>query len=184
MNYAQDNSQTVYRLWAIGLGVAIVVVTICGSLGLVWMRQQVTAVAAATSRLQFEISEAERESAGLDARLARALSPQYLATSLPEGLRPSSGNQIVWSVRPQPLAPVPGFDDAALVASSQPQRPAVRAGSAMAATTAPAAPARSRSHLVTTSQASEAPAQEAPLTVTFDLALLGSQSQQGATARR
>lgn len=186
MYHEQDNSQTVYRLWAIALGVAIVVVTICGSLALVWMRQQVSVMAASASRLQLQIAEAERESAGLDARLARALSPQFLATRLPEGLRPSSGNQIVWSGRPQQLAPAPGFDNAALLAGTP--RPAVRAGSAVAATTAPAVPSRAaqgRSHLVDTSgSAAPAAVQETPFTVTFDQALLGVQPQAGASARR
>lgn len=188
MNNTQDNRQSVYRLWAIGLGVTIVVVTICGSLGLVWMRQQVSAAATSVSRLQTQIVEAERESAGLDARLARALSPGNLAASLPEGLRPSSGEQIVWSVRARPLAPAQGFEDTTLVAAAEPARQPARAGSLVARQSAPVAPGtgtQSRSHLVSVSQPGAAPVAETPLTVTFDYpAQRGVQPRQGATARR
>lgn len=185
MHYSQDNSQNVYRLWAFVLGGAIVVVTICGSLALVWMRQQVSVMATTAYSLELQIADAERTGAGLETRLARALSPQHLASRLPEGLRPSSGNQIVWSGRPQSLVPAGGFDSATMLAEATPR--AARAGSVVAATTPPVTPShtsQSRSHLVRTTSPAATVQEEAPLTVTFNLAPPGAQSQAGASARR
>lgn len=203
MTYEQDNSLTAYRLGAIVLGVAIVVVTICGSLGLVWMRQQVSGMATNASRLQTQIAESERFSAGLQARLARALSPQYLSSRLPQGLRPSASEQIVWSARPQQLSPVAGFGDGTMIASAT--VPPSQASGGMAAAIAGAAHATaaatvattasavaavstagSGNSLVETPQAARAAAQrtDASASVTFDLALLGDQARSGAAVRR
>lgn len=210
MNYEQDNSLTYYRLGAIFLGAAIVVVTIGGSLGLVWMRQQAYSMAGNTAQLQSKIAEAERFSSGLEVRIARALTPQSLSARLPQGLRPTVREQIVWSAPPRALSPVEGFENGTMVAALVPQAAPVRAGSAVAAQTAPISAqsrqpvrqqaqqaqqvqvaqqtrqAQAGSSLVTTPAGSTpaVAAQSGSTTVTFDLALLGAQTQQGASVRR
>lgn len=181
MTYQQDNRLTMYRLGAIALGVAIVLVTICGSLGLVWMRQQSALVQAAASNLQTRIFDAERIGSGLEAQLARALSPQSLAARLPQGLRPSASEQMVWSSRPQALSPVADIPTGAMVAAN-------RNASAAASVAAVAEPSVGNSLVADEAPratvAASAYIGDAPVTVTFDPALLSGQARSWATARR
>ncbi|MGE9295327.1 MAG: hypothetical protein ACQKBV_03460 [Puniceicoccales bacterium] len=155
------------RLTAFALGFSILGVAAAGAFGVVWLRQDSAARAQATANLEQEIKHAERQNSALDARIAKAHSPQFLATRVPADLRPTNANQIVWMPRAQPLTPT-DYTDPTLPAATKPLR-APDPGAVPAPTNAPTAVA-----------AAEPSYEESPRLITFDLALINQQRSSGA----
>lgn len=140
------------RLSVITLGLLIAVVTAGGAFGVVWLRQGVAQRAQATQDLQARITQAERRESALEARIAKAHSPQYLTARSPEGLRPTQQDQIVWMPRAQPLTPM-DYVDPTLAAPAAPVRAVVDSPTPPMAVTA------------------TAPEGSTPQIISFDLAL-------------
>ncbi len=92
----QTRQLNLYKFSALALGVLILAVSAAGSLGLVWMRQQISQSARDAVRLERDIQEAERENARLAAQIARAHQPENLVAHASPALRPTSPAQVVW----------------------------------------------------------------------------------------
>lgn len=146
----------VCRFTAFTLGLLLIVVVAGGAFGVVWLRQGVAQSARETKELNTRITQAERRSAALEARIAKAHSPQYLTARAPQGLRPTHQDQIVWMPRAQPLTPA-DYTDPTLAAPAEP-----------AVETSPATPAEA---VASTTPTEPAPAEATPQIVSFDLAL-------------
>ncbi|MGE9292961.1 hypothetical protein [Ruficoccus sp. ZRK36] len=105
MHYFKDLNS--YRWLSIGLCLMILLVAVGGSLGIVWMRTQITGTAKHVAQMERDLRALDNDNATLSARMARAHNPEFLITHMPAGLRPTSGNQIVWiqaSAQPSYLA--------------------------------------------------------------------------------
>ncbi len=94
MHYFKDLNS--YRWISIGLCLAILLVAVGGSLGIVWMRTQMTGTARNVAQMEKDLRALDNDNASLSARMARAHNPEFLITHMPAGLRPTNGNQIVW----------------------------------------------------------------------------------------
>jgi predicted amidohydrolase len=94
MHYFKDLHS--YRWLSIGLCLMILLVAVGGSLGIVWMRTQMTGTAKHVAQMERDLRALENDNATLSARMARAHNPEFLIAHMPAGLRPTSGNQIVW----------------------------------------------------------------------------------------
>lgn len=166
------------RFTAFSLCLLIVGITTGGAVGVVWLRQGVARHASATQELETKIEQAERRSAALEARIAKAHSPQYLTARAPDGLRPTQSNQIVWMPRAQLLSPV-DYQDPTLPTAIE--APAVDSPVAapspvqavVAASGAPRAPVQGQRFLaqVTPESAPAVAEPSTPQLITFDLAL-------------
>ncbi|GHC11347.1 hypothetical protein [Cerasicoccus arenae] len=149
------------RFTAFTFGLLTLVVAAGGSFGVVWLRQGVAKSAQETQAIHTEITQAERQAAALEARIAKAHSPQYLTSRAPTNLRPTNPDQIVWMPRAQPLVPA-DYQDPTLPAST----PAVIAVADTARTVKPTI-----EFPATAAAAPAASAEESPLSISFDLAL-------------
>lgn len=96
MNAFYTRQLNLYKFSALALGLLILFVSAAGSLGLVWMRQQISQSARNTVQLEREIQEADRENARLAAQIARAHQPENLLANASPALRPTSSAQVVW----------------------------------------------------------------------------------------
>jgi len=94
------------RFTAMLLIVTILGVAAACGFGVVYLRQDMAGLARETVQLEQQIKQAERESAALDARIAKAHSPGFLRARVPAGLRETLPSQIVWMPRAAPLAPI------------------------------------------------------------------------------
>ncbi|MBC2595363.1 hypothetical protein H5P28_13935 [Ruficoccus amylovorans] len=94
MHYLKDLNS--YRWMSAGLCLMILLVAVGGSLGIVWMRTQTTGTAKHVAQMERDLRVLENDNATLSARMARAHNPEFLIRHMPQGLRPTSGNQIVW----------------------------------------------------------------------------------------
>ncbi len=122
------------------MGALALLVVAGGSLGVVYLRKSVVTTAQSTRAIHAEITQAERKSAALEARIARAHSPQELTDGAPAGLRPTQADQIVWMPRAQPLTPVDYVDPALpLPAPAAPAAPINHTSTAVAGAPVPAA---------------------------------------------
>ena len=157
------------RITAFALGFLILVVAVGGAFGVAWMRKGVADSAQTTAAIERNIKDAERQAAALEARIAKAHSPQYLSTRVASDLRPTDPNQMVWMPKAQPLAPSdyhdptfePSSESAAMVATN---------------TEAPRAPTQIGSSPSSDVSSEAAPANDdTPLSISFDLALINSQ---------
>lgn len=138
------------RFSAFAMGALTLLVVAGGAFGVVYLRKSVATTAKETQAIQVQITQAERQAAALDARIAKAHSPQYLTSRAPAGLRPTQGDQIVWMPRATPLRPTDYIDPALPV-----QAPA-----------APAAPINQPATAVAEAPAAES---ESPLSISFAL---------------
>lgn len=104
------NTLSSYRWISIGLCAFILLVAGAGSLGIIWMRTQISASAVNAAQLERQARAIENDNATLSARVARAHNPEFLISHMPEGLRPTESSQIIWiqaDARPAYLASTP-----------------------------------------------------------------------------
>ena len=85
-----------YRISALGLGLLILLVSVSGSIGIVWLRHKIARSAVETARLERTFAEEERAMSRVSAQIAQAESPEILLAQTPKGLRPTLEQQIVW----------------------------------------------------------------------------------------
>ncbi|WP_309383555.1 hypothetical protein [Cerasicoccus frondis] len=102
----------IYRFSAFAMGALTLLVVAGGAFGVVYLRKSVARTAQQTQAIHAEITQAERQYAALEARIAKAHSPQELTAGAPAGLRPTQASQIVWMPRAKPLQPADYIDPA------------------------------------------------------------------------
>ena len=91
--------ETLYYKQIVSLLVVLVVVTVSGCLGLLWLRQQVEHTAQATRALEVEIAKEERRLRYLDTKIAEIHQPLYLerqVSRLGLNLKPPRAEQVVY----------------------------------------------------------------------------------------
>ncbi len=80
--------------------VALIIVTAgAGSLGVVWMRQQITRSANRIKTVERDLAESNRKNAYLAAKVAQAHNPEFLRARVGTALAAPKDKQVVW-VRP------------------------------------------------------------------------------------
>ncbi len=94
MHYHKDI--LTYRWISIALCALILVVAGAGSLGIVYLRTQISHTASNVAKLEREARILANDNDTLSARIARAHSPEFLVRHMPDGLRPTNGQQIMW----------------------------------------------------------------------------------------
>ncbi|MEO0794853.1 MAG: hypothetical protein AAFX93_06815 [Verrucomicrobiota bacterium] len=171
------NNLSLCRLTAFALGFLILAIAAGGAFGVVWMRKSVAESAHNTAVIERHIKQAERRSAALEARIAKAHSPQYLASRVPAYLRPTETSQIVWMPAAKPLSPVdyhdPTLEQKQAVTVVAEKTSAPRAPHQVADAAAPRAPVAS---------AESTPGEDSPLSISFDLALINRQRAAGTNS--
>ncbi len=106
MNHQLNNTLRRYR-WLTGLLAAMVVLmTVGGALGISLLRQGISHTASDCLRLEGELNKQKRENADLAARIATVHSPDFLIANMPDGLRPTRDEQVLW-LRLNAPAPAP-----------------------------------------------------------------------------
>lgn len=87
----------------LGFGLALLLFSGGGALGIVWVRQQTARVAARVQYLESSMEEVERRNRYLDAKIAAVHQPEYLDRRVAARLAPPVEHQIVWiTVRKRP----------------------------------------------------------------------------------
>jgi hypothetical protein len=89
-----------YRITAFGLGILILLVSLAGSIGIIWMRQKTARSAIETARLERMYAEEGQQAARLSAYIAQAENPEVLLAQAPKELRPTTEAQVVWLPEP------------------------------------------------------------------------------------
>ena len=94
MHYHKD--VLTYRWISIALCALILVVAGAGSLGIVYLRTQISRTATNVAKLEREARILANDNDTLSARIARAHSPEFLVRHMPDGMRPTNSQQILW----------------------------------------------------------------------------------------
>ncbi len=104
------SSLVFHRSTALIPGLAIFIVSLSGSFGLIWMRDQIARTASSCARMELTLKELERDNGRLSAQIARAHQPAYMQAQMPAGMTPTPEARVVWVEAPRhrtaPRSPV------------------------------------------------------------------------------
>ncbi len=95
----QKSSNKRLNLWML-LGSLTLIICVLGSLGIVWVRQQVAVTASRTKQLEQVLSKAERKQQYLASKIAEVNQPSYLKARVAGVLDLPNENAIVWADLP------------------------------------------------------------------------------------
>ena len=90
-------ARTRFYTWGtLFLGAFVLFSVTFGSLGLVWMRQRISEVAASSQCLEKSLSEIERKNSSLQSKIAQVQNPEFLIEQSRGLLMPTAEAQLVW----------------------------------------------------------------------------------------
>lgn len=103
-----SSSLFLYRGTAFLLGFAILAVSLGGSFGLIYIRDQIARSAGSSARLEVTLKELERDNVRLSAQISRAHQPAFLQAQMPQGMEPTAEARVVWIEAPRHHTPLRG----------------------------------------------------------------------------
>lgn len=85
-----------YKWTSVGLGLAILLISIFGGTSVVWMRQEIAETASSNTVLEEKLADLDRKNNYLEEQIGKAHNPIYLSGRADEKLRPTHERQVVW----------------------------------------------------------------------------------------